>query len=90
MSCIADDYEELEVVSSTAGKWAKEDGLHFDENDILTQLSELIQADQARAYHLSPRQPHVVPVDFSKSSADDVWFMLTPSGLEALAALDAG
>ena len=88
MSCIADDYEEFSEISSTVSKWAEEDGLHFDREAILDQLSELIRGNEAQAYNLSSRQPHVVPVDFSEGSTENVWFMLTPSGIEALAALE--
>lgn len=92
MSCIADDYEELSNVCRTVREWAEQDGLHFDVTEIVAQLSELMGIDQARAYLLSPRPPHVVSVDFSPkegSSGDNVWFMLTRSGLEEMDKLDA-
>jgi hypothetical protein len=91
MSCISDDYEDLGKVCRTVCEWAAQDGLHFDPTEIIAQLSELIRVDQARAYFLSARPPHVVSVDFfpTKGSEDKVWFMLTPSGLEALDKLDA-
>src|SRR5215472_9307203 len=89
MSCIADDYEELKVIFATIGKWAEEDSLHFDTREILDQLSVLIRENHAQAYILSPHPPHVVRADYSDASVNDLWFMLTVSGRQALNELGA-
>ena len=89
MSSIADDYEELQMIFTTVGEWAKEDGLMFDSKEILDQLSALIRAEHVQAYKLSSHPPHVVAVDFSEACAGDLWFMLTVSGRQALDQLDA-
>jgi hypothetical protein len=90
MASIADDYEELKLISTTVSEWAEGDGLKFDNKEIIDQLSALIRADHVQAYILSPRAPHVVAVDFSEACANDLWFMLTASGQQELDKLDAG
>ncbi len=89
MSSIADDYEDLEMVSNTATKWAEEDGLQFDRKEILRQLTELIRNGYAQAYVLSAQPPHTVVADYSEARADDLWFMLTAKGIGAMNELDA-
>src|SRR6266850_523872 len=64
MSSIADDYEDFEMVSNTATKWAEGDGLHFDRKEILRELAELIGKGYAQAYTLSAYPPHTVAVDY--------------------------
>jgi hypothetical protein len=71
MSSIADDYEEFEMVSNTATKWAEEDGLQFDRKEVLRELAELIQLGYAQAYILSAHPPHTLVADYSEARADD-------------------
>lgn len=89
MSSIADDYEDFEMVSNTASRWAEEDGLQFDRKEILRELAELIRNGHAQAYTLSAQPPHSLLAEYSEARADDLWFMLTPAGVQALTELDA-
>lgn len=89
MSSMADDYEDFEMISETAAKWAEEDGLQFDREEILSELAELIRRGDAQAYILSPRPPHTLVADFSMARADELWFMLTAQGIRALKEMDA-
>jgi hypothetical protein len=53
MSSIADDYEDFEQVAKTSEKWAKEDGLRFEHDEILHALAELIGDSHAQAAALN-------------------------------------
>ena len=88
MSSIADDYEDFEQVAKTSEKWAKEDGLRFEHDEILHTLAELIGDGHAQAYVLSEHPPHVLVADYSEGRVHGLWFMLTAVGKQALGDLD--
>lgn len=68
----------------------KEDGLRvFGRQELLSELADLIRTGYARAYILSAQTPHTLVADYSEGRADDLWFLLTASGLRALNELDA-
>jgi hypothetical protein len=88
MSSIADDYEDFEMVEHTTIEWAKEDGWQFSRQEILGELTGLIRNGHAQTYLLSTQPPHVVVAEYSEKSAEDLWFYLTPTGIQVLREMD--
>ncbi len=88
-SCIGDDYETLDSVITDAGAWAAEDGIApLTREEVLAELSALIQEGYACAYYLSSQPPHCTTAQFSEECADDLSFTLTPKGVQMLRTLD--
>jgi len=81
LSAIADDYEDLEIVSSEVTKWAKEDGkISVAREEIIRGLEQLIDEGYAKAYVLSPQPPHAKSVPFSAEHIGELRFYITPKG----------
>jgi hypothetical protein len=88
-SCIGDDYETLDSVVTDVRAWAVEDGVAIlTREEVLAELSTLIQDGYASAYYLSSQPPHSKIAEFSAERADDLWFTLTPKGVQMLRTLD--
>jgi hypothetical protein len=90
MLSIADDYEDLEMISKTTKEWAEEGGFEFGRTEILEQLAEVIRRDYAKAYVLSEHPPHVMVAAYSEDHADALWFMLTTAGIRTVKEFEAG
>lgn len=85
MASMADDYESIEIILATVNTLAKEDGLSaFDEQQVRTEIAALIRDGCAKAYILSSTPPHAVVTEYLDSRVDELWFMLTPLGIQAM------
>ena len=88
-SCIGDDYETLDSVVTDTCAWAVEDGIApLTRDEVLAELSALIQDGYAGAYYLSSQPPHCTTAQFSEACAADLSFVLTPKGVQMLRTLD--
>jgi hypothetical protein len=85
MASMADDYESFEIILDIVNTLAAEDGLPaFDEQEVRTGISGLIQDGYAKAYILSSTPPHAVITEYLEGHVDELWFMLTPLGVQAM------
>lgn len=85
MASMADDYESLELIAESVNRLAREDAFtRFDRQEIQAEISKLIRDGHAKACILSSTPPHAVVTEYLDSRADELWFMLTPLGIEAM------
>jgi len=84
MNTIADDYENLEHITRSAAELLSDRKIHASREEIIASLQELIDQGYAKAYLLSPKEPHSKPVVFSMAKVAELWFYLTPKGLRAV------
>ena len=89
MSIVADDYENFEMVIDTVREWAAEDGLGYTLEEILRELRGLTSDGDIQTYtYMTDKQELVVAV-YDEMRVNDLWFMLTPAGIQAMNKLDS-
>jgi len=84
MNAVADDYEDLEHVVDWASRLLSECGIVTSRPELVQTLQELTREGLAQAYVLSPVPPYTTVVPFKSAESGQLWFYLTPDGLDLL------
>jgi hypothetical protein len=83
MGDVADDYEEFEHVLKNVTASAADRGISVDRQVVFDKLKELVKEGRVRAYvYLTKQQSFAETAECSADRIDDLWFYITPKGLE--------
>ncbi len=85
MRAIADDYEDLDMITREVIEWGRERKLSITASEVSVVLVQLIESGLAKAFHLSPLREFPGVPDAQKLG--DCYFGLTQHGLEQLTRL---
>lgn len=77
LDSLADDYENLALLDSQIGAWAKEAGKPFSKEALLQVIEELIARGLVEACNYDAEKTRFDPVKFQRANADHYWFRLT-------------
>ena len=81
---IADDYEDFEMITGEVRTWAQELALFPSDEKIWGSLMILINKGLAKAYRLTERGAVELSGVPDPKESREVYFYLTPLGLESL------
>ena len=84
LSSVANDYESFELIEEQVTRWTGEAKINFTADELAKHLQDLIREGLARAYVLSPQQPHSTVAEFSLERLDELWYLATPEGLKVV------
>jgi hypothetical protein len=83
MGDVADDYEEFEHILKNVTVRARERGISVDRQLIFRKLGELVSQGYIQAYsYLPEHQSFAETANYSADSVDELWFYITPKGLQ--------
>jgi hypothetical protein len=83
MGDVADDYEEFDHVVRNVTVEASEFGVAADRGLVFEKLGELLREGLIQAYEYRPDDRSFVETqDYSSDRVGDLWFYITPRGLQ--------
>jgi len=88
LEAMANGYESFECVLEQVLPWASQRGIKAARSDVAKGLEWAIREGYAKAYLLSAQPPHSQPVAFSRERLDDLWYYVTPNGMQRVEQLE--
>lgn len=80
---VADDYEEFHHILKNVTQEAAERGISLVRKQVFDELEDLVSQGYILAYVYLPQQNvFAVTADYSPERIDDLWFYITPKGLQ--------
>jgi hypothetical protein len=93
LNAIADDYENVEIILKSINEedqTAEPDlqpgksGARVSRPEVIKALRVLTSEGYAQAFILDTREPYAQPVAFCKEAINQLWFYVTPKGIQAV------
>ena len=88
LEAMANDYESFDCILDQVSPWATGRGVSVTRREVAEAVERAILDGCAQAYLLSPQPPHSQPVAFSSDRLDDLWFHVTPKGMQRVKELE--
>lgn len=98
LNAIADDYENVEIILKSINEEDQttepdsrpgRKGAPVSRPEVIKALRVLTSEGYAQAYILDTREPYAQPVAFCKEAISQLWFYVTPKGIQAVKRLCA-
>ena len=80
LASVADDYEDLSIITQDVTNWAKDRNILPARRDIIRAIEVLIINGHVQSYLLSEHAPHSTAVKFDPSRVDDLYYYVTSAG----------